>query len=105
MEEVTHKYTINTLIQKNDDSGTVVKVEYEVETVDGDYRSKVTDDIELNVLNIQNFVKYEDLTEEIVLQWIKDIHGDKNEIKNMVIIERQKNPPKPPTIEQPLPWS
>jgi hypothetical protein len=105
MEEVTHKYTINKLIQKNDDSGTVVKVEYEVETVDGDYRSKVTDDIELNVSNIQNFVKYEDLTEEIVLQWIKDIHGDKNEIKNMIIIERQKNPPKPPTIEQPLPWA
>jgi len=105
MEEVIHKYTINKLIQKNDDSGTVVKVEYEVETVDGDYRSKVTDDIELNVSNIQNFVKYEDLTEEIVLQWIKDIHGDKNEIKNMIIIERQKNPPKPPTIEQPLPWA
>ncbi len=105
MEEVTHKYTINKLIQKNYDSGTVVKVEYEVETVDGDYRSKVTDDIELNVSNIQNFVKYEDLTEEIVLQWIKDIHGDKNEIKNMIIIERQKNPPKPPTIEQPLPWA
>lgn len=105
MEEVTHKYTINKLIQKNDDSGTVVKVEYEVETVYEDYRSTVTDDIELNVSNIQNFVKYEDLTEEIVLQWIKDIHGDKNEIKNTIIIERQKNPPKAPTIEQPLPWA
>lgn len=104
MEEITHNYTIKKLIQVNDGSGTVVKVEYEVETTDGEYKSSIFDDIQLDTSNIENFIKYEDLTEEIVLEWIKNIHGDKNEIRNLQVIQFLKNPPKPPTIDTNLPW-
>lgn len=104
MEGITHKYTVKKLIQVNDGSGTVIKVEYEVETIDGDFKSTMVDDVMLESPSTENFIEYEDLTEEIVIQWIKNIHGEKNEIRNLQIIAYQKNPPKPPTVDANLPW-
>lgn len=104
MEGITHEYTVRKLVQVNDDSGTVTKVEYEVHTTDGDYKSTMVDDVVLGPPSTGNFIKYEDLTEETVIQWIKNIHGNKNEIRNLQIIAYQKNPPKPHTIDTNLPW-
>jgi hypothetical protein len=105
MEEIIHNYKIKRLYQVNDESGTVRRVDYEVETISGEYSSTVEDSVDLEVSNIENFIEYQNLTEETVLQWIKDVHGDKNELRNLRLIERKKNPPKPSMVVEDLPWN
>lgn len=54
----------------------------------------------------ENFTPYEDLTEEQVLQWVKDALGEEAVLRYEQIvaqeIETQKNPP---VVRPPLPWS
>jgi hypothetical protein len=62
----------------------------------------------LNIDNIENFIQYQNLTEETLLGWVKEQLGENlgnHEINNAAWIESVKNPPAPRTISQPLPWT
>lgn len=69
---ITHTWKIKTLVQNNDNTGTVNQIFFEIHSTDGEYSYTVDSDVRLNVYDIQNFVPYNNLTEEIVLQWVKD---------------------------------
>jgi hypothetical protein len=104
---ITHVWNIRELVQLNDDSGTVVRVEYVVNSNDGDISCSSGGSMELQTANIENFISYEDLSEEIVLGWVKenlDENLGNHEINNAVWINSVLNPPEPKTISLDLPW-
>lgn len=105
---VTHTWSIKELIQINDGTGTVCEVWYSIDSVDGDFNVDGGDRITLNTENIENFVSYENLTEEIVIGWVKQALGqnvDLIESTHVNYIEQMKNPPVPQVIPAPLPWT
>ena len=88
--------------------------------VDGEYSASVPNVIEFSTENVTVFIPYEDLTEEMVIAWIKESLGegckdleDGEDCTDGVLlieasiqaqIEAQKNPPVTPQ-ETPLPWN
>jgi hypothetical protein len=104
---ITHTWSIRALIQRNDDSGTVIRVNYTVNSTDGTISTKSQGGVELQTENIENFIAYEDLTEELVLGWVKEKLGPNlanHEINNAAWIDSVLNPPAPRTISTALPW-
>lgn len=105
---VTHTWNIEDLKQLNDGTGTVCEVEYSIDSSDGEVNRRHHDIVNLNTENIENFISYQDLTEEIVLNWVKESLGEerKNHIESHCerIIDLIKNPPAPAIISTPLPW-
>ena len=105
--EITHNWKIRKLIQKNDGSGLVIQVYFKVHSTDETYSYVSGGNVELSVENITNFVSYENLTEELVMEWIKDVMGPSlggYEQINMDWINSMKNPMGPPTKIDRLPW-
>lgn len=72
---VTHNWKIKTLVQNNDNTGTVNQIYFEIHSIDGTYSYKVESDVRLDTDNIQNFIPYQNLTEQIILQWVQDKLG------------------------------
>lgn len=104
---VTHKWSVHRMEQLNDDSGTVVRVDYIVNSTDGDNSIQSHGTVELEVENIENFIPYENLSEEIVINWIKIKLGPSlggHEINNSAWIESIINPPSSNIILTELPW-
>lgn len=104
---VTHNWSITEMVQLNDNSGTVIRAGYRVKSSDGEVSTQSMGMVELETENIENFIPYEQLTEEIVLGWIKSKLGPNlanHEINNASWIDSVINPPKPTTIQSPLPW-
>lgn len=105
--ETTHTWTVRRLVQKNDGSGLVIQVFYKVHSTDGQYYYASSGNVELETENIFNFVPYQNLTEELVIQWVKDKLGPSlgnHEQINSDWINAAKNPvPSPVKIEE-LPW-
>jgi uncharacterized phage-associated protein len=105
--EIAHTWKVRKLIQKNDGSGLVIQVIYKVYSTDGQYSYNSGGNVELETENLSNFVQYSDLTEELVLQWIKDKlgpnSGDLEEI-NTDWINAARNPIPSPTKVENLPW-
>jgi hypothetical protein len=77
--EITHTWKVRKLVQKNDENGLVIQVFYKIYSTDGEYSYVSAGTIELGTENISNFIPYQDLTEEIVLQWIRDKLGSNSE--------------------------
>jgi hypothetical protein len=105
--EITHTWSIGELVQLNDNSGTVVRVRYNVNSTDGNISTQSGGGVELETGNIENFISYEDLTEELVLGWVREKLGpnlDNHEINNAAWIDSVVNPPAPRTISTELPW-
>ena len=105
---ITHNWSIRHLNQLNDGTGTVCEIFYHIESRDGDISIDDGGVVRLNTENIENFISYESLTEEVVLNWVKDSLGEQvNNIEsnNASWIDSVKNPPAPRTITAPLPWS
>lgn len=105
---VTHTWIVQGLTQLNDQKGTVCKVSYNIESKDGKIKFVNPRDILLNTENIGNFIPYQNLTEEIVLNWIKESLGEEriSQIEKYCEdnVNRLKNSPAPSTISTQLPW-
>jgi hypothetical protein len=104
---ITHTWSIKELVQLNDNSGTVVRVQYNVNSTDGTISTKSEGEVELETENIDNFISYESLTEELVLGWVKEKLGSNlgnHEVNNTSWIDSIVNPPAPRTINSQLPW-
>jgi hypothetical protein len=104
---ITHTWSIRELEQLNNGSGTVVRVKYNVSSTDGTVSTQSGGGVELDTENIENFISYEDLTEELVLGWVKEKLGPNlgnREVNNASWIDSVVNPPAPKTISTGLPW-
>jgi len=104
---VTHNWSITKLEQLNDGTGTVIEIQYKVFSKN-EVSCESSGSVGLDTDSIDNFIEYENLTEEILLGWVKEKLGENlgnHEINNAAWIESVENPPEPRTISQPLPWS
>lgn len=104
---ITHTWSIDRIRQLNNDLGVVSNISYSVHSTDGNIFTQSGGDVELQTENIENFIPYEDLTEEVVLGWVKEKLGENlgnHEVNNASWIDSIANPPKPKTITAELPW-
>ena len=107
---VTYTWTVNsmmTLDASAEEPNYVVSVAYTLKGVDGDYSSEIQNTAFFEVGEAVDFTPYSDLTEEIVLGWVKDQLGP-DAVGNYEYciadqIANQINPPVTPQ-SQPLPW-
>ena len=53
----------------------VVIANYEVTGVDGEYTSSISDSARFSTANVDNFIPYQDLTNDIVIGWIQSLLG------------------------------
>lgn len=102
--KVTRLYT-QTIEGKSD---YVVISTYETIGVDGDYTASLSNMAQFSTEDVAVFIPYADLTEEIVIGWIKESLGENgiNSIESCINgqINSQKNPPVSPKAT-PLPWN
>jgi hypothetical protein len=100
---VTQLYT-ETIEGKED---YVVLANCETIGVDGEYTSSVPNVIQFSTQEVGTFIPYADLTEEIVIGWIKEVLGEDGvlSIEEAIQgqIDSQINPPQVP-VNTPLPW-
>lgn len=106
--EITHSYDKLSLEQLNDNSGIVCCIYVRIFSTDGVYEIESHESIHLDIdtnMN-RNFIEYNNLTENDVINWMEN-HSDVKKAKENHIkwIELQGNPPKPETIIEKLPWS
>lgn len=102
---VTQLYT-ETIEGKSD---YVVNAVYDVVGVDGEYTASLTsNNAQFSTANVTTFIPYEDLTEAIVVAWIKESLGENGIISIEACIQgqidSQINPPVSP-VNTPLPWA
>jgi hypothetical protein len=84
----------------------VIRVHWRAEAREDSYYDSVYGDVSLTPdYQDENFIPYAELTEEIVIGWVKDALGAEKvqEYENLLAaqIERQKNPPVLPGV----PWN
>ena len=101
---ITNLYT-QTIDGKED---YVVIAYYDVFGTDGTYEASLTSNVaQFSTEDVGVFIPYEDLTEEIVLGWIKETLGENGIISIEACIQgqidSQINPPQSP-VDTPLPW-
>jgi hypothetical protein len=87
----------------------VVNAIYDVVGVDGEYTASMTSNMaQFSTADVTTFIPYKDLTEAIVLGWVKESLGENGIISIEACIEGQIdseiNPPVSPE-NTPLPWS
>ena len=84
----------------------VVIANYEVVGVDGQYTSSIKDSARFSTANVDSFIPYEDLTNDIVIGWIQSLLGVDGvanyEASIQGQIDSQINPPVTPQ-NTPLP--
>ena len=104
---ITNLYTVNT----DTESNYVVDALYEVvgteESGGETYTASLSNTASFEVIEGESFIPYADLTDEIVVGWVKDQLGSTN-ISNLEasvggMIDSQINPPVSPE-NTPLPW-
>jgi len=100
---VTQLYT-ETIEGKED---YVVLANCETIGVDGEYTASVPNVIQFSTEDVSVFIPYADLTEEIVVGWIKETLGEEGVLSIEAAIQgqidSQINPPQVP-VNTPLPW-
>lgn len=104
---ITHDWKITRLVQKNDETGTVIKVNYKLHSSYDVCSYIFAGSVDLECDNIQNFVSYQNLTEELVVQWVHDKLGEEVttiEQGNEYFINSSLNLPIPSTKVERLPW-
>ena len=106
----TYNWTITNLYTKTVDGlqDYVVTAMYNVTGVDGEFSSSLDNTASFQVKEGQEFIPYSELTQDIVLGWIKEDLGE-NGILSITAcidgqIESQKNPPVS-AQNTPLPWA
>ena len=85
----------------------VVTALYETIGVDGEYTASLSGSSQFSTEDVGTFIPYADLTEEIVIAWIKETLGENGIISVEACIQgqidSQINPPQVP-VNTPLPW-
>ena len=101
---VTQLYTET--IEGNTDY--VVIANYITTGIDGEYTASLSGTAQFSTADVTTFIPYEDLTEEIVLGWVKESLGENGIISIEACIQGQIDsqitPPQVP-VNTPLPWS
>jgi hypothetical protein len=102
--KVTNLYT-QTIDGKED---YVVTALYITTGVDGEYSASLSGSSQFSTADVAEFIPYADLTEEVVIAWIKETLGENGIISIEACIngqiESEKNPLVTPQ-NTPLPWS
>ena len=86
--EVEHQLIIKQLDQLNNDSGIVKYICYELISSAENRSVKWSGFIELDTDNIEDFISYENLTEEVILDWTYAHNSDKIEKQKLMNEER-----------------
>lgn len=91
-----------------DEQDYVVIANYEVIGVDGEYTASLSNISRFSTENVDTFVPYADLTNDIVIGWIQEELGVDG-VSNLEAciqgqIDSQINPPVVP-VNTPLPWA
>jgi hypothetical protein len=103
-------WVVDTLWTQTIDGNTdyVVIASYNVTGVDGAYTSSLSNTAQFSTASVSPFIPYEDLTNDIVIGWIKQELGENGIISIEACIQgqinSQINPPVSPQVT-PLPWS
>jgi hypothetical protein len=73
----TYTWTVTQLLTETiaGEQNYVVIANYEVVGVDGEYTSSISDSARFSTENVDNFTPYEDLTNDIVIGWVKSMLG------------------------------
>jgi len=87
----------------------VVTAIYDVVGVNGEYTASLkNNNAQFSTADVTTFIPYEDLTEAIVIGWIKESLGENGIISIEACIQgqinSQINPPQAP-VNTPLPWA
>jgi len=104
----TYNWVVNTLHIKNEGElqDCVVIASCTVTGTDGTYSHSMSNTSHFSVGG-DDFIPYDELTEEIVLGWIKDALGENGVLSILAAVDGQidvqKNPPVVPVVS-PLPW-
>ena len=105
----TYTWTIESLYTQTlaDEADYVVIANYLVVGVDGEYSASLSNIAQFSTENVENFIPYADLTNEIVVGWVQSVLGVDG-VANLEAciqgqIDSQINPPVSP-INTPLPW-
>jgi hypothetical protein len=85
--------------------GVVFTVHYTVNTEDGTYSSSAYGSIGLEKPEPGNMIPYADLTEEIVVGWVKDHFGAEKVGEIEAALQQQLNQQHAPTTAPGLPWA
>lgn len=107
---INYNWTVTGLWTKPvaDKQDYVVVAAYEVSGVDGEYSAFIPDAIQFSTESVGEFIAYSDLTEEIVISWIKQTLGPDAVASVEACVEGQINDQKNPPVtasNSPLPWS
>ena len=104
----TFNWTVTSLLTETiaGEQNYVVIANYEVVGVDGVYTSSIQDSARFSTANVNSFIPYEDLTNDIVIGWIQSLLGVDGvanyEASIQGQIDSQINPPVTPQ-DTPLP--
>lgn len=86
----------------------VVIANYETTGVDGEYSASLSNTAQFSTEDVTDFIPYADLTEEIVIGWIKESLGENGIISIEACIQGQIDSQITPPVSPentPLPWS
>lgn len=105
--DVKHTWIIESLEQFNNNTGIVYAVYYKVVSLFEDIEVVTHNTVELDSPNSEEFIQYSDLTEEIVINWVKSYLGENLgflEINNYERIKAMRQEGKITTKVEKLPW-
>jgi len=85
-------------------NGLVFSVHYTVNAEDGTYRIGAYGSLELEAPEPGNMVTFDDLTEEIVVGWVKGKFGDEKVAEIEAALQSQLDEKHAPTKAAGLPW-
>jgi hypothetical protein len=109
---ITHTWIIKSLKQVNDGTGLVTSVGFKVVSRDTETSTAVSvyENVTLDIegIDMSSITPYSELTQEQVIQFVKDKLGDQAqslENDNANAIKTKIAPPTPSIIVESLPWS
>lgn len=88
---IQYTWKVNQL-KRRLDTGLVFNASYQVSATDGEINAETSGSVSLGEPDPESFIPYEDLTENVVLNWIYGKVGIEMENQLAEIIENQKNP-------------
>lgn len=106
----TFTWVVDTLWTQTIDGNSdyLVIASYTTTGVDGSYTASLSNTAQFSTASVSPFIPYKDLTNDIVVGWIKQDLGENGVISVEACIQgqidSQKNPPVSPQVT-PLPWS
>ena len=84
----------------------VFKVDYIVQGQDGEYKAQIWRNIELTYVAGSSFTPYSELTNDLVISWIKTALGEEQVALYNDLVVKNVNAQKPTNVVTPaLPWS